>query len=158
MSSWRLEREGRTEGRPVVLLAEDDPELRRLFAEALRASCDLLECDDGIAILEALGRSRQGRLPYPDLLITDERLPNLGGLDTLSEVREYDPFLPAILVTGYADPRTRAEAGRLGAMAVLQKPVSPEFLCDQVRLILACFAEEGRWEERHLAACARRGS
>jgi len=56
-------------------------------------------------------------------VLLDLAMPRLGGLETLKMIRDFDPALVTIVVTGYADPEMHQRAVNLGAAAVLQKPV-----------------------------------
>jgi PAS domain S-box-containing protein len=72
----------------------------------------------------------------PDVLITDVRMPVLGGVDLAKRVRELRPGLPIIMVTGYAGPELRAEANRAGVATVLDKPLIPLRLIEAVAQVL----------------------
>lgn len=69
---------------------------------------------------EALDRVRAARF---DALLTDMRMPVMGGADLVHAVRRLDPGLPALVVTGYAHDQALAAARREGLLAVLEKPV-----------------------------------
>jgi PAS domain S-box-containing protein len=58
-----------------------------------------------------------------DLIITDIVLEGRNGIDILREVKERNPFCPVVMITGYPDIETAAEALRLGAFDYLIKPV-----------------------------------
>ena len=56
------------------------------------------------------------------LLISDIRMPGKNSLDVLAGIRWADWSLPVILITAFADAKTNAEARRLGAAMVFDKP------------------------------------
>ncbi|MCK5229123.1 MAG: response regulator, partial [Desulfobulbaceae bacterium] len=58
-----------------------------------------------------------------DLIITDIVLEGRNGIDILREVKEKNPFCPVVMITGYPDVETAAEALRLGAFDYIIKPV-----------------------------------
>jgi CheY-like chemotaxis protein len=58
----------------------------------------------------------------PDLVICDIKMPGLDGIATISRLREVDPSLPAIVLTGYLSPHTLEECDKLGRIQVLRKP------------------------------------
>lgn len=60
----------------------------------------------------------------PDIVLTDIRMPGVGGLDILAAVRERDPEVPVILMTAQASLRSAVEAVNQGAFYYLQKPFS----------------------------------
>ncbi|MFI5308325.1 MAG: response regulator [Polyangiales bacterium] len=110
---------------PRVLLAEDDQEMRRMLAATLRKDgCDVVEVCDGRELLQWLTANRLKNGPDEglDLLISDVRLPGHGGLDVLAGMRWADWRVPVVLITGFADAATHAEARRLGASALFDKP------------------------------------
>lgn len=128
--AWRVSRKF-----PLVLLAEDERELRQLVAETLvEGGYQVVQVEDGVGLLEVLGRSgTAGGADYPDLVISDVRMPGLSGLDALSQVREVDPLVPMVIITAFADATTHAQARRLGVAAVVDKPFPMQDLLHLVR-------------------------
>jgi DNA-binding NtrC family response regulator len=132
-------------GRPAqpaqltVLLVEDDEDLRTLVAALLRKE-DLLviETQNGAEMMAALALANlHGSESRRNLLIvTDFRLPIMDGLSAIRSAREHGTCAPFILMTGFGDPAVHAEASRLGALAVLDKP----FDLDQLRSAVLRFA------------------
>ncbi|MEZ4387034.1 MAG: sigma-54 dependent transcriptional regulator [Candidatus Krumholzibacteriia bacterium] len=103
---------------PRVLIVDDDPAHRRLYADALqRQGFRPVEAADGAAALALLQRER------PALVVSDVRMPGLDGLAMLRQVRECCPELPFLLVTAYPDVREAVTALKLGAVDYLGKPV-----------------------------------
>jgi CheY-like chemotaxis protein len=108
---------------PRILLAEDDPEMRALVSGDLRhAGYGVVECTDGAALLRRLEAARHTNGLGVDLVIADVCMPELTGLEALEHLRGADPFIPVIVVTAFGSAETRQAAGRLGAVAVLDKP------------------------------------
>jgi DNA-binding response OmpR family regulator len=116
---------------PRVLLAEDDAQMRLMLASALRRDgCEVIEVSDGWELLRYLTENRLESLPSLDtgasrridLLISDIRMPGRSGLDILAGMRWADWPMPVILITAFGDSQTHAEARRLGAAAVFDKP------------------------------------
>src|SRR6266403_106534 len=58
----------------------------------------------------------------PDLVIMDNRMDGMTGLETLRRIRQVDPKLLVILMTGYGTTQTTIEAMKLGAFDYLLKP------------------------------------
>jgi two-component system, OmpR family, response regulator TctD len=109
---------------PLVLLAEDDGELRSLLRGVLRQlGYSVLEAPDG-ARLKTMVQSllQSGHEPRPELIVSDVRLPGASGLEVLSTLRAHDWYTPVILMTGIGSPTLEAEALELGATAVFSKP------------------------------------
>jgi DNA-binding response OmpR family regulator len=122
-----------------VLLAEDDDDLRSLVASLLRK--------DGYLVIEASdGRDLQADLAAaylagPEcfdepLVVTDLRLPVADGFSVIRSFRDQGRRPPFILMTAFGDSEIHAEAARLGALAVLDKP----FDFDELRKAIRQFA------------------
>ena len=100
-----------------VLLIEDDPSLAANL-------CDVLK-DDGFKVTlchrgdEGLRRASNDEC---DVVLTDLRLPGLGGLDLVKQLHETQPRLPVVLMTAHGTIETAIEATKLGAYDYLQKP------------------------------------
>lgn len=121
--------------RPRVFVAEDDEEMRELVRLSLTtAGYEVLAFQNGALLLEALASciTRDGLLNV-DMIITDIRMPGPTGLRVLAMFREYDKATPIIVMTAFGGDVTRAEAMRLGATVVLDKPVDLDDLCAAVR-------------------------
>jgi DNA-binding response OmpR family regulator len=109
------------EQRPVVLLADDDPEVRSLLASELRAEgLAVVEVEDGRALVNAVDELREGH--GPRLIVADHRMPGWTGLQVLAGLRAAHIDVPLVLMTAFGDDWTHAEATRLGAAAVFDKP------------------------------------
>jgi CheY-like chemotaxis protein len=78
----------------------------------------------------ALGRAEQVRY---DLLLSDMRMPVMGGAELVHRIRRVDPALPAIVITAYTNDDDLAAARQEGLLAVLPKPAPVERLLDLVR-------------------------
>lgn len=122
--------------RPRVLLAEDDPAMRELIASVLRQDgYDVLEARDGEELLDSIGHvvDRPGACQESiAMIISDVRMPSLSGLDVLAALRCAFWRTPVILITAFGSEETHAEAGKLGVLAVLDKP----FPLDDLRTLV----------------------
>ena len=85
--------------------------------------------------VEALARIR-AYPEYFDLLITDQTMPVLSGVELAREALELKPGLPVILYTGFSTAIDGEEARKMGISEFLMKPVSMEELARVVRRIL----------------------
>ncbi|WP_191485290.1 sigma-54-dependent transcriptional regulator [Pseudomonas sp. FEN] len=65
---------------------------------------------------------------FPGVILSDVRMPGMGGLELLARLREHDSDLPVILLTGHGDVPMAVEAMRDGAYDFLEKPFSPQTL------------------------------
>ncbi|MGD0059295.1 MAG: response regulator [Verrucomicrobiia bacterium] len=81
-----------------ILVVEDDPMVRNIEAEYLISDGHAVEtADDGC---EGLSKFRTGKF---DLVLTDRAMPQVNGDQLTEAIKEVDPDMPVILVTGFAD-------------------------------------------------------
>jgi len=73
---------------------------------------------------------------FPGVILTDVRMPGMGGLELLEQLQARDSDLPVILLTGHGDVPMAVEAIRNGAYDFLEKPFSPESLLGSLRRAL----------------------
>lgn len=104
-----------------ILVVEDELALNRQINRALKGH-DVRSADCGDAARKSLDAS------LPDLVLLDLRLPDVSGLDLLSEIREMDPQIPVVLMTAYSSVDDAVEAMRRGASDYLSKPLDLEKL------------------------------
>lgn len=111
---------------PVVLVAEDDDELRLLLCMRLSARgyrvVAARDGDEAIERLEPLISRCPGTL-RPRLVITDVRMPGFDGLQVLETVRLLDRSLPVVVITAFGDRETHRAARLLDVTAVFDKPL-----------------------------------
>jgi DNA-binding response OmpR family regulator len=119
-----------------VLLAVEDPDLRRLVADVLRRDGhEVMEASDGTTLLFNLARTQlvNARWPEACLVISDLHMPLHDGLSVLRSLRDHGQrHPPFVFLTAFADDHARAEARRLGALAFIEKP----FDVDQLRALV----------------------
>lgn len=117
-----------------VLLAEDDHEMLRLLAITLRREhCEVIEARNGEQLSEQIALTHISDPPTVDVIISDIRMPGRSGLDVLAVLRCSEHATPVILITAFGDAETHAQAHRLGALAVFNKP----FDLDDLRTLVA---------------------
>ena len=73
---------------------------------------------------------------FPGVVVSDVRMPGMGGLALLERLQTLDVDLPVILLTGHGDVPMAVEAMREGAYDFLEKPFSPEALLSSLRRAL----------------------
>lgn len=122
-------REDSAHGRSLdrILVAEDDAEMRSLLADALR--------DDGYRVVEAVdGREAVMRLVEEtfDVVITDLRMPHLGGFDVLEVARRAEGAPPVIVISAFGQWDALRESAERGAFRFLSKPLKISELRDAV--------------------------
>jgi DNA-binding NtrC family response regulator len=70
---------------------------------------------------------RYDREPF-DLILLDVKMPGIGGIETLRKLKELDPGLTVLIVTGYPSTETAVKAIKLGAYDYVTKPFTPDVL------------------------------
>lgn len=101
-----------------LVIADDDGDVRALLAEYLgRHGWRVFEAVNGLEALLHVKRER------PHAVLLDLQMPRLGGIETLQRIRAFAPAVVVVIVSGNLDAEVRREAQRIGAAAVLDKPV-----------------------------------
>jgi CheY-like chemotaxis protein len=107
----------RSPARPIVLVADDDDELRTLLVHVLEdEGYHVLVAEDGYGALAAASAQ------VPAVLVTDLAMPRCGGLEVLQALRDAGLRTRIVVLTSFADGAVEAEARRLGASSVVSKP------------------------------------
>jgi len=76
-----------------------------------------------------------------DVVLTDIRMPDIGGMKVLRDVKRVHPSLPVIIITGYATTKSAVQAMKLGAADYIEKPFEPEELIESVSRALGMVPE-----------------
>jgi len=106
-----------------VLIVDDDRQVREVLRQIfVHAGYHVTTAGDGRAGVEAF---RAGR---PPLTVTDLKMPGIGGIELLREVREADGDAAVIVLTGAADVKTAIQSLKAGAHDFIMKPVNVEEL------------------------------
>jgi len=113
-------RPGASSGGEEVLLLEHDRLVRLTIAEELRRAGFLPLLAEDLAEARGLLRNH-----YPALYVLDIRLPDGSGVSLLKSVREADPDVPILMITGQGSVKTAVELTRLGATDYIAKPFDP---------------------------------
>ncbi len=107
-----------------ILLVDDEDRFRTNLAGRLRTrGYEVVEADNG---QDAIKEARLD--PDIDIAVLDLKMPGLDGIQTLREMRAFNPAVQAIMLTGHGSLDSAKEAGRLEAFKFLQKPCSVEEL------------------------------
>lgn len=111
-----------------VLIADDEPEVREVFAEYLAAhGYEVLHATNGLEALLYIKRHR------PEAVVLDLAMPRLGGLEALKRIRAFDPSIVVVVVTATLDEDVHRRALAAGARAVLTKAAPLEDLLAALR-------------------------
>ena len=115
-----------------ILIVDDESNIRRMLGALLRAEgFEVSEAAGGNTALLALDEAR------PDLVMLDLIMsPGPNGLETLGKLKERDPTLPVIMMSGKAQLNDAVQAVKLGAFQFLEKPLTPEAVLVTIRSAL----------------------
>lgn len=147
--------------RHTILVVDDEPDVVKTVQELFRYDYRVLGASSGEEGLDALRRERV------HVLMTDQRMPGMTGVELLRRAREASPDTVRILVTGYADVRDVIDAINLGNVYhYLTKPWDPEVLEATLRDAVARYEATVARDERcaiiedreHVLASARRAT
>ena len=100
----------------------------------LDSICKILkdeDCEVDVSLSGREGLDRALKKDY-DVVLTDIRMPDIGGMRVLRDIKRAKPALPVIMITGYATVQSAVQAMKLGAMDYLEKPFTPEQIIDVV--------------------------
>lgn len=101
-----------------VLLVDDEKEFVESLSERLKLrNVEAQVAFDGEQALEAIKREK------PDVMVLDLRMPGIDGIDVLRKVRQSDPGMEVVILTGHGTDKDEEQVLKLGASALLKKPV-----------------------------------
>jgi two-component system cell cycle sensor histidine kinase/response regulator CckA len=125
----QMEAPGNTRRKPCILVAEDEPGLRRLVAETLkRDGFEVIEAENGVVAL-SFARKHRGTI---DLLITDVEMPALDGFDLQEKFQQERPETKLLVISG-ALPRSVRGVD----FPLLRKPFLPSELSSKVQELIS---------------------
>jgi len=97
------------------------------------------EVDPAISSREGLERAMNRSY---DLVLTDIRMPEIGGMRILRDIKRSKPAVPVVIFTGYATVQSAVQAMKLGASDYIEKPFTPDMLLTTVKKVLEKAATE----------------
>ena len=111
-----------------VLLVDDEVEFVGTLAKRMEIRGLSVEiANSGSEALEKVARD------VFDAIVLDVLMPGMDGIETLKRLREVQPELQIMLLTGHGTVQTAVEATRLGAIDVLEKPTDIEVLIGKIK-------------------------
>lgn len=120
-----------------ILIIDDDKDLCFVLKRFLsKHGFEVIEATSGKAALEILENV------VPDLILCDFRLEDMSGSSILRKIKEKNPSVPVIIITGYSNIKTAVEVMKLGAMDYVTKPLLPDEILLTIRKALSKSAEE----------------
>jgi putative nucleotidyltransferase with HDIG domain len=112
---------GHPEDRPRVLVVDDEKFIRDIIADFLGMEGYIVRtAEDGTSAVTELERARY------DMVISDLKMPKMGGLDLLKEVARVHPDTLTVIMTGFGTVETAIDAMKRGAYDYILKPFKVE--------------------------------
>ncbi len=126
------------QGKGKVLLMDDEDSIRELMEQALTAFGYRIACvPDGADAVELYRSAGERGVPF-DVVLLDLTVPGgMGGLETLTRLRDLNPDVRAIVISGYSNDPVLADHARHGFAAAVSKPFNLEELSNVVAEVLA---------------------
>jgi len=123
----------------IIYVIDDDDAVRQSLEFLLKtAGITVRGFESAKAFLEVMPDIRSG------CVITDVRMPDITGIELLQRVKEINPDLPVIVITGHGDILLAVEAMKIGAVDFLEKPFDDDLLLAAVQAALSRDADAGK--------------
>jgi DNA-binding NtrC family response regulator len=107
-----------------VLLVDDEVDFLSTLAKRLgKRGLKPITADNGETALKLLKASDV------DVVVLDVKMPGLGGIETLKEIKRYNPLIEVIMLTGHASMDVAIQGMEMGAFDYLMKPTEIDELC-----------------------------
>ena len=105
-----------------VLVVDDEPDMQNLLAKILtrKGGYEVRTADSGIRGVEIVALWR------PDVVLTDIRMPGIDGVEFFGRLKDIDPTITTIIMTGYGTVEMAVQALKDGVYDFFQKPVDNE--------------------------------
>lgn len=129
---------------PLLLVVEDNPDMRAFVSSALARDYRVITAEDGALGLEEARRSR------PDMIVSDVQMPNMDGFEMVAELRKDKLFdtTPIIMLTAKTGSQAVVKGLNLGAVDYIGKPFEVSELSARVAAQLRMAAIERVLDER----------
>ncbi len=120
------------QGTETIIFADDEKELVKMFSEMLGyLGYTIIPAFSGQEVLDHL----KNGLQKVDMVITDQTMPNMTGMELAFAVKKIRRNLPVILCSGYTEPVTEKSAKQAGINAFLAKPIEMKDLAVTMRQV-----------------------
>jgi CheY-like chemotaxis protein len=131
-----------------ILIIDDEEHIRRMMRMTLEAAGYATgEANDGPEGLKLYGDGSAW-----DVVVLDQRMPGMDGLETLRRLKASNPAARVVMATAYASIELAVDAMKLGASDFVRKPMTPETLRNSVSAALSKERQESRPLEQTASA------
>ena len=112
---------------PVILVVDDELSMREFLKILLeKAGYEVITASEAAGAIDLIQNQNF------DLILSDIKMPGLGGLSLLEKIKEIDSSLPVVMITAYASPENAVVAMKSGAFDYITKP----FKVDEILKII----------------------
>lgn len=111
----------------ALLVVDDDPYVLESISSLLKEyGYSVLTCQNAIEAMEQLKKAKY------DVVLTDIKMPGITGIELLQNIHTYNPQIPVILMTAFAELDVAVDAIKKGAFDFITKPYNPDYLVHAV--------------------------
>lgn len=115
----------------IVLIADDDPQILRLVRMTLEGEgYSVIGVSSGVEAVQSFVEHG------PDVVVLDLGMPDFDGLETMHRIREHEPSIPIIILTGRASAMDVTRSLDSGADDYVTKPFHPDVLTSRIGAVL----------------------
>ena len=129
---------GRLDVEPRHILVIDDDELVSEYLGALLEAEDyeVMVLNEPVAALEYF-KAHPNEF---DLIVTDQIMPGLTGIEIAQSILELRPDIPVLLITGYSEKISAENAKSFGLSGFFPKPINENLFLDKIYTLVECMA------------------
>jgi DNA-binding NtrC family response regulator len=114
--------------KPRMLIVDDEPDMLDFLERVFRSNYQVVRASNADDAMDQLERDRFA------VVITDQKMPHITGVDLLERIGERHPYLVKVLISGFTElPEIQRAVDRCGIHNYVVKPVDSERLRDAVR-------------------------
>ena len=124
-----------------IFLVDDEPKICEVVCETLEESG--FEVSSFTCAADCL---EQLHSPACDLLVTDVKMPDMDGMELLTEAKRLAPWVPILVITGYGNIPMAVTAIRAGAVDFIEKPLDKKSFLWKVKSIL----QQSTFDDSHI--------
>jgi len=111
-----------------LLIVDDEDDFREALVKRLeKRNVDVWSAETGRRALDLVEKMAF------DVVVLDVKMPGMGGIETLEQIKKKKPLVEVILLTGHASVEAGIEGMKLGAFDYVMKPVNIDELLNKVR-------------------------
>ena len=131
-----------------ILIVDDEESIRNVLEKLLiYEKYSTLAVSDGKGAIEAVNSE------MVDIVLLDIKMPGMDGIEVLKRIKEIDPTLPVVIVSGHGTIETAVEATKLGAFDFIEKPID----MDRVLLTVRNGIKQGKLTRQNISLQKRFG-